>query len=91
MAQSTLTSKGQLTVPRSIRDHLKIDTGDKIEFIIDEGGHVIMSPKTLSVDDIFGMVVRKKGVSIENMNEAIVDTMRKKGKGRDKGEPHARN
>jgi AbrB family looped-hinge helix DNA binding protein len=80
MSQSTLTSKGQLTVPKSIREYLKIDTGDKIEFIIDETGHVIMNPKTLSVDDIFGMVVRKKGVSIEDMNNAILDIMQKKGK-----------
>lgn len=82
MSQATLTSKGQLTVPKSIREYLKIDTGDKIEFIIDETGHVIINPKTLHIDDIFGIVQRKKGVSIEDMNKAILDTMRKKGKKR---------
>lgn len=42
MALSTLTSKGQLTVPKSIRDYLQIEVGDKIEFIIDEQGHVLV-------------------------------------------------
>lgn len=82
MALSTLTSKGQLTVPKEIRDYLKIDSGDKIEFLIDEEGHVIMSPKTLKIDEIVGMIKRKAGVSIEDMNSAITNFMRTQTRGK---------
>lgn len=42
MALSTLTSKGQLTVPKSVHEYFQIDSGDKIEFIVDEARHVIL-------------------------------------------------
>ena len=71
MALSTLTSKGQLTVPKTIREYLQIDSGDKIEFIIDEVGHVIISPKTLKIENIYGIIKRKKGITVEDMNNSI--------------------
>lgn len=37
---STVTGKGQVTVPREVRKHLGIDINDKIAFIIEEGGDV---------------------------------------------------
>lgn len=86
MGLSTITSKGQLTVPKNIRDFLKIETGDKVEFIIDEEGHVILSPKTLRVDDICGMFTKRKGITIEDMNNAIAHYM--KGKGEESSERH---
>ncbi|MBN1894039.1 AbrB/MazE/SpoVT family DNA-binding domain-containing protein, partial [bacterium] len=35
---STMTSKGQLTVPKKVRERLKLHAGDKLEFIFDEAG-----------------------------------------------------
>lgn len=78
MAVASVTSKGQITIPIQIRAYLKIDTGDKLEFIIDHEGQVIISPKTLSVDDIFGLIKRKKHVSIEDMNRAIAQSFKNK-------------
>lgn len=44
---ATVTSKGQVTIPKAIRDMLRINTNDKIDFIV-EGGKVLLSPvKTL--------------------------------------------
>lgn len=71
MAISTMTSKGQLTVPKSIREYLGIDSGNKIEFIIDEVGRVVMIPKTLDIEDIFGMIDRRIGASIDDMNKVF--------------------
>lgn len=71
MAISTLTSKGQMTLPKPIRDYLGLELGDKVEFIINEEGQVVISPKTLDVEDICGMFKFKKGVSIDDMNQAI--------------------
>jgi antitoxin PrlF len=37
-AHSTITAKGQTTVPKEIRDRLKLKPGDKIEYVVDEKG-----------------------------------------------------
>lgn len=34
MSTATLTSKGQTTVPKEIREHLRLHAGDRIEFVI---------------------------------------------------------
>lgn len=34
MALATITSKGQITIPKAVRERLKVGTGDKIEFIL---------------------------------------------------------
>lgn len=78
MALSTLTSKGQLTLPKPIRDYLGVDTGDQVEFIINDTGEVILTSKTIAIEDIYGMIKKKKGVTIEDMNLAISTTMKKK-------------
>jgi len=71
MSLAKMTSKGQITVPKTVRDYLELHTGDKVEFIIDEKGRVIMTPKTLDVEDIFGMIEAHKKMSIDDMNKAI--------------------
>ncbi len=38
---STLTSKGQLTVPKEVRELLKLKTGDKIQFMINKEGKIL--------------------------------------------------
>lgn len=45
MALATITSKGQTTIPKSIREHLRLKAGDRIEFIIDKEGRVELYPK----------------------------------------------
>lgn len=71
MPVAALTSKGQLTMPKSIRIYLHLDTGDRVEFIIGDDGKVVVKPKTLDVKDIFGIIKSHKGISVEDMNEAI--------------------
>ena len=41
MTASTLTIKGQTTVPKSIREHLKLKAGDKVDFLIESDGRVV--------------------------------------------------
>lgn len=45
-APTTMTSKGQVTVPRRIRDRLGLNSGDKISFTLLSDRTVIMRPKT---------------------------------------------
>jgi len=73
MPSSTLTSKGQTTIPKEVRDHLRIQTGDQIDFLIQSDGTVVVCPATLHVSELKGILHRKnmKAVSVDAMNEAI--------------------
>jgi AbrB family looped-hinge helix DNA binding protein len=72
MAESTLTSKGQITIPKRVREALGLETGDRMSFRVREDGVVEMVPETLDVMSLFGILKpRKRGVSLEDMEEAI--------------------
>ena len=49
-ADATLTSKGQITIPKEIRDTLSIDAGTKLEFVLDEDGNLTVRPKKPPTD-----------------------------------------
>jgi AbrB family looped-hinge helix DNA binding protein len=73
MATATITSKGQITIPAKLRSELRLEPGDRIEFIRNvETGNYEVIPVTLSVQALKGMVPKPKvPVSIADMNEAI--------------------
>jgi AbrB family looped-hinge helix DNA binding protein len=78
MALATLTKKGQITIPKTIRDSLGLHTGDKLEFIISEKGEAIFRPLTRKVDDVFGKLYKsgRKPVSIEELDDIVKQNMR---------------
>ncbi len=45
MPRSTLTSKGQVTIPKEIRDRLQLKSGDGLLFLVDREGNVLMRPE----------------------------------------------
>ena len=73
MPRSTITAKGQTTVPKDIREHLGIGAGDEIEFVILENGTVMIEPAYVDITTLAGILHRKgrKAVSVEDMNKAI--------------------
>lgn len=73
MSIATITSKGQTTIPKEIRDWLNLHPGDRISFIMEADGRVYIQPLNVKVEDLSG-ILHKPGratVSIEQMNEAI--------------------
>ena len=42
MPSSTLTSKGQITLPKEVREHLHVSAGDRLDFLIDDDGQVLI-------------------------------------------------
>jgi len=82
MALATLTTKGQVTIPKIIRESLKLNTGDKIEIIVTEKREAIIRPVSKKVDDIFCKLHKsgRKAVSLEAMDYAIRNRMRNKFK-----------
>ena len=63
MAETTLTSKGQTTIPKEIRDGLGLKAGDRITFTMLADGAVIMRVKTASLGDLYGAVKAKAHVT----------------------------
>lgn len=59
-AESTLTSKGQTTIPRDIRDRLHIKAGDRMTFTLMPDGTVLLRVKNKNVMSLGGSL-RKKG------------------------------
>lgn len=69
---STLSSKGQITLPKELRDQLKLQSGDKVEFLIREDGRVELLPVTSSVTRLKGFVPKpRRALSLEEMDAAI--------------------
>jgi|HubBroStandDraft_5_1064220.scaffolds.fasta_scaffold216775_2 antitoxin PrlF len=73
IAVSTVTSKGQITIPKQIRDRLRLQPGHRVEFEVDRQGHVVMRAKNVDIRELKGIIrsTRKSPLSIEEMNEAI--------------------
>ncbi len=73
-----ITVKGQTTIPKKIRDHLKLHPGDEVDFVIKENGKVILKP--LDVKKLEGILHRSdmKVVSTEEMKSAVRKRFRKK-------------
>ncbi len=67
------TKKGQVTIPKSIREPQKLHSGDKIEIIVTKKREAIIRPISKSVDDLFRILYKpgRKAVTIEVMNDAI--------------------
>jgi len=70
--QATLTSKGQMTFPKAIRDQLGLEAGDKLELTITKNGQLHIIPKKSAVKQLKGMLAKpNKIVSLEEMDDAI--------------------
>jgi len=74
MPTATITSKGQTTIPKEIRDALGLHAGDKIDFIVDaDGKKATVLPVTLDARNLRGILKpkRKRRVTLEEMEAAI--------------------
>jgi antitoxin PrlF len=71
--ESAITSKGQATIPKAIRDHLRLKPGDRVKFFIHPNGSVVLLPK-LPAAALRGFVEhRGRPVTLDEMNEAIAE------------------
>ncbi|HEX6567235.1 MAG TPA: type II toxin-antitoxin system PrlF family antitoxin [Chthoniobacterales bacterium] len=72
MAVSTVTSKGQTTIPGEIRRLLKLKPGDRIEFVVEADGKVVLVPATVPVSELEGLLApAARRVSLDAMDAAI--------------------
>ncbi len=72
MPTSTISSKGQVTIPKEVRETLGLEVGDRLAFEVRDDGVVEIHPETIDVLSLCGTIKPKiRGVSIEQMNKDI--------------------
>lgn len=71
--ESAITVKGQATIPKAIREHLRLAPGDRIKFFVHPDGTVVLLPKQ-PASALRGFLKRKRtAVTVAEMNRAIAD------------------
>ncbi len=74
MTAATLTSKGQLTIPKDVRDALGVGPGDRVDFVRMADGNFAVMPATKSIKRLKGIIPKpKKPVSLDDMDDAIAE------------------
>jgi antitoxin PrlF len=75
MPKATITSKGQLTLPKEVRSRLGVGAGDQVEFRIESDGTITVLPAKGAALHLFGLLrnTDAEAISIEDMDRAISD------------------
>jgi AbrB family looped-hinge helix DNA binding protein len=73
MPKATITSKGQLTLPKEIRARLGVAAGDQVDFTIDSDGSINVAAAKRSAARLYGMLrtASTGGTTVEDMNREI--------------------
>ena len=66
---ATITSKGQITLPKALREQLQLSPGDRVEFILEDDNVVRMLPRLASVKHLKGMLPKPaRPVTLEQLD-----------------------
>ena len=79
MVTATITSKGQITIPKEVRDALGVGTGDRVEFVAEPDGvyKVIAAPR--DIKHLKGLVANPpKPVTVDAMKRAVARAVSKR-------------
>lgn len=70
---ATLTSKGQVTLPKEIRERLGLTAGSRLDFSIDDNGELRIRPVATTALGLAGLLRRpgQPPVTVEQMNDAV--------------------
>lgn len=81
MPIATMTSKGQITMPKQVRDDLRLEPGSKVMFVKLPNGQYNLVPKTGKLSDLFGSLHYDgmPTLTIDEMNEAIAEAAAESG------------
>ena len=72
MSEATVTSKGQITIPKAVREALRVGPGDRVAFYVRENGTVVVEAATVDVQQLRGLLKPAgRGVTIDAMNATI--------------------
>ncbi|MFO1378175.1 MAG: type II toxin-antitoxin system PrlF family antitoxin [Steroidobacteraceae bacterium] len=68
MSTSTLTSKGQTTIPRDVREAVGLRPGDRMRYTVLDDGTIIVRVKNRSLGDLAVKPRSRRHVSVEAMS-----------------------
>ena len=73
MPTATVTSKGQITLPKKVREQLRVHPGDAVDFVIGRDGQIRVTAGQVDVSALKGLLQRpgRQAVSLERMDLAI--------------------
>lgn len=73
MTQAVMTSKGQITIPKDVRDDLGLEAGSKVMFVRLGPRDFRIVARTGKLSDLYGVLARpgQRSLSIDEMNDAI--------------------
>jgi len=81
VAKTTITTKGQVTIPKRVRDSLGLRAGDRLEFEVEPDGSMRVSRVPEGDEDLplYGFladkVARDRPMTLEEMDQAIADAV----------------
>jgi AbrB family looped-hinge helix DNA binding protein len=71
MARAKLTSKGQITIPKAVRERLNIEPGDRLVFREQPDGSIVIEAETADVLALAGTLKsRVRRVTVDDMSDA---------------------
>ena len=81
MDESTVSSKGQVTIPKAIRTRLHLKVGDRLRFVVDADGSVRLAAATRDIDSLGTILPRpKRRASLQDIDEAIREHAIRRGR-----------
>jgi antitoxin PrlF len=70
-----LTSRGQVTIPKMIRDRLNLEPGVTLRLTVDPSSRIIVTPLTLGIEDLIGILPKpRKALTLEEIEDIIGET-----------------
>lgn len=75
MPTAIVTSKGQVTIPKAVREILRVSAGDEVDFVVTGRGDISVHSVSLDVRELRGLLKRsgRPAVSVEEMNAEVLD------------------
>lgn len=69
----TITSKGQITIPKSVRKQLGVDPTDKVTFVVHDSGRVELRPVRYTIEALKGIVPALPHRTTEDFDDLIAE------------------
>jgi antitoxin PrlF len=79
MSKATVTYKGQITLPKAVREQLGVRAGDRVSFREIEGGVIVVEADTVDLMELRGSIkARRRGISVDDMDRTILAAVARK-------------
>jgi antitoxin PrlF len=76
MKEAKVTSKGQITIPKAVRERLRLEPGDSVLFDVRDYGAVVLVARNEPIESLFGCLQsrgKRRAIRVQDMNPATLD------------------